>query len=80
MTHALLLANLSLAGYAVSYVVGCVVFPFTACHRCTGSGKRRSPGGRAFGLCGRCAGSGRRVRTGRRMWTWITGEYRNSNR
>ena len=45
MTHALILASPFLAGYALLQIVGCVVFPFTACHRCTGSGKQRSPGG-----------------------------------
>ncbi len=49
------------------YALGCWLWPFGACRRCKGSGKRRSPFGRAFGLCRRCHGDGRRLRTGRRV-------------
>jgi hypothetical protein len=49
------------------YVAGCWLWPFGACRRCKGSGKRRSPFGRAFGLCRRCDGTGRTLRTGRRI-------------
>lgn len=50
------------------YVLACVVWPFAACRRCDGTGKRRSPSGRAWRPCGRCGGAGRRVRLGRRVW------------
>lgn len=50
------------------YVMACVVWPFTACRRCEGTGKHRSPSGRAWRECRRCEGSGRRVRVGRRVW------------
>ena len=80
MTHALIPASLLAIGYAVLQIVGCVVFPFTACRRCAGSSKRRSPSGRAFRLCGKCGGSGRQVRLGRRLWTRITHEYHHGNR
>ena len=46
--------------------LGCWLWPFGACRRCNGTGKRRSPFGRAFGLCRRCDGDGRRLRIGRR--------------
>ena len=49
------------------YLIGCWVWPFGACRKCHGSGKRRSPFGRAFGLCRRCGGDGRRLRVGRRV-------------
>ncbi|WP_030442922.1 hypothetical protein [Actinoplanes subtropicus] len=49
------------------YGVGCWIWPFGACRKCKGSGKRRSPFGRAFGLCRRCGGDGRRLRIGRRI-------------
>ncbi|WP_084598996.1 hypothetical protein [Actinoplanes subtropicus] len=49
------------------YGVGCWIWPFGACRRCKGSGKRRSPFGRAFGMCRRCGGDGRRLRVGRRI-------------
>ena len=54
------------------YGLGCWVWPFGACRRCKGSGKRRSPFGRAFGLCRRCGGDRRRVRIGR----WIINSVR----
>ena len=41
------LASLALAGYAALYLLACAVFPFGACRRCKGTGKRRSPFGRA---------------------------------
>lgn len=51
----------------VCYGLGCWLWPFGACRKCQGSGKRRSPFGRAFGICRRCHGDGRRLRTGRRI-------------
>lgn len=52
----------------VGYVLACAMWPFTACGRCSGTGKRRSPSGKAWRRCGRCDGSGRRVRMGRVAW------------
>lgn len=52
----------------VGYAVTCWLWPYTACGRCGGSGKARSPSGKAFRDCRRCRGSGRRVRLGRRLW------------
>ena len=49
------------------YGFGCWLWPFGACTRCRGSGKRRSPFGRAFGDCRRCDGSGKSLRIGRRI-------------
>ena len=51
----------------LGYLLGCWLWPFGACRKCHGSGKRRSPFGRAFGLCRRCGGDGRRLRVGRRI-------------
>lgn len=56
-----------LAIVAVCYGIGCWIWPFGNCRKCDGSGKRRSPFGRAFGLCRRCHGDGRRLRIGRRL-------------
>lgn len=50
------------------YITACAAWPFSACGRCSGTGKRRSPSGRAWRPCGRCGGAGRRVRLGRRLW------------
>ncbi len=49
--------------------VACAVWPYTACGRCKGAGKRRSPSGKAWRACGRCGGTGQRIRVGRRVWT-----------
>lgn len=56
-----------LAGYAIA----CKVWPFASCRRCTGTGKRRSPTGKAFRSCRRCKGTGKRLRTGRRVFNWL---------
>ncbi len=49
------------------YAFACWIWPFKACPRCSGSGKKRSPSGRAFRLCRRCEGTGRRLRAGERV-------------
>jgi hypothetical protein len=51
----------------VGYFLGCWLWPFGACRRCKGTGKRRSPFGRAFRLCHRCDGTGRTLRIGRHI-------------
>jgi hypothetical protein len=58
---------LALVLVTFGYALGCWIWPFGACRRCKGTGKRRSPFGRAFGLCRRCGGDGRRLRIGRRI-------------
>jgi hypothetical protein len=58
---------LALVIATLCYGVGCWFWPFGNCRKCHGSGKRRSPFGRAFGLCRRCHGDGRRLRIGRRI-------------
>lgn len=54
--------------WAAGYAVACTLWPFAACRKCKGSGRRRSPSGRAYGRCRRCKGGGERVRTGRRVF------------
>ncbi|MEV7621881.1 hypothetical protein [Actinoplanes sp. NPDC089786] len=61
------LLALALLLITLGYALGCWLWPFGVCRRCKGSGKRRSPFGRAFGLCRRCGGDGRRLRVGRRI-------------
>lgn len=56
---------------ACGYVAACVIWPFSACGRCDGSGKRRSPSGKAWRSCRRCRGSGARLRVGRRWWNHV---------
>lgn len=57
--------------WALGYAIACAVWPFVTCPRCAGSGRKRSPSGRAFRDCRRCSGSGRRLRTGRRVFVWL---------
>ena len=64
MDTLIVVALLLVAGY----IGACVIWPFTACRGCSGSGRRRSPSGKAWRSCGRCSGSGRRVRIGRQLW------------
>lgn len=54
-------------GVVAVYVAACAFWPFAACRRCSGTGKRRSPSGKAWRPCGRCTGTGRQVRVGRRV-------------
>lgn len=56
-----------LAGYAAA----CWIWPFTACRKCDGAGKHRSPSGKAWRKCRRCAGSGTRIRLGRKLFNWL---------
>jgi hypothetical protein len=49
------------------YAVACALWPFTACDRCDGSGRRRSPSGRNYGRCRKCKGRGEQLRLGRRV-------------
>jgi hypothetical protein len=53
------------------YVLACAFWPFAACRRCEGAGKRRSPSGRAWRYCRHCHGTGARLRTGRRAWNYF---------
>ncbi len=52
------------------YVVACAVWPLRSCERCSGTGKRRSPSGKAWRRCGRCGGDGTSIRAGRKASEW----------
>lgn len=65
---------LALALVTLCYITACAVWPFAACRRCGGTGKHRSPSGRAWRHCHRCHGTGARLRVGRRAWN----RYRRS--
>ena len=75
MTWAVL-ASVAFAGYALA----CWIWPFANCVVCSGSGKRRSPTGRAWRACGRCQGSGSRLRTGRAVWNVLSGVRQRGSR
>ncbi len=62
----LLLAALVLV-LVVGYLLGCRIWPYTNCPRCSGSGKSGSPTRKSFRNCPRCKGTGRRRRIGRRV-------------
>lgn len=59
-----------LAVYAGGYTVAQIVWPFANCRRCEGSGRHRSPSGKAWRNCRKCQGNGRRLRLGRKIWNW----------
>ncbi|RAY16594.1 hypothetical protein DPM19_05730 [Actinomadura craniellae] len=65
----------ALAALAV-YLISCRIWPFTACTKCEGAGRFRSPNGRAWRYCTRCNGKGARLRTGRRILNHLTGTRR----
>jgi hypothetical protein len=58
--------------WLTGYVLACWIWPFTAHGRCNGTGKFRSPSGRAWRPCRGCGGTGRKVRAGRKLWTGTT--------
>lgn len=62
------------------YIAACAVWPFTACRKCGGAGRHRSPSGRAWRYCHRCHGNGARLRTGRRIWNYLRSTYNDSRR
>jgi DnaJ-class molecular chaperone len=62
---------LALIIITLGYAAACWLWPFSACRRCDGAGKHRSPSGRAFRYCHRCKGTGARLRFGRRIWNFV---------
>lgn len=54
------------------YAIGCWIWPFRACRRCNGTGKKRSPSGRAFRACRSCRGTGAKLRAGRWIYNHLT--------
>lgn len=61
------------AAWLVCYTVACAIWPFTACRKCSGAGRFRSPSGWAWRACRKCKGSGVRVRGGVRLADWARG-------
>ncbi len=64
----------------LGYAVACWIWPFKACPRCHGTGKRLSPSKRAFRLCRRCDGTGRRLRAGRWIYNQLSRVRRDGSR
>lgn len=73
-------AILTLTVITVGYLLTCVAWPFGACRRCHGTGRRRSPLIRAYRICRRCDGTGLRLRIGRHLWNHLSRRYRNGTR
>lgn len=64
----------------LGYITVCVIWPFGPCRSCRGTGKLRSPTGRAWRYCRRCRGTGARLRTGRRLSNHLTRLHRDTTR
>jgi hypothetical protein len=71
---------LALILITLGYVAACAYWPFTACRKCDGAGRHRSPSGRAWRYCRRCNGTGARLRTGRRIWNHLRSTWKESGR
>jgi hypothetical protein len=69
---------LALILVTLCYAFACWVWPFKACRKCDGTGKKRSPSGRAFRLCRRCDGTGRRLRGGRWIYNRLSSVRRDA--
>jgi hypothetical protein len=72
-------AAVALLGWAALYTLGCWIWPFKRCRRCEGSGKRRSPSGRAWRTCPHCRGGGGRLRAGRHLWNYFSRTRRDAS-
>lgn len=66
----LLLAAAGLIWFA-GYLLACRFWPFKACRKCNGTGKIRSPSGRAWRKCRRCKGTQARLRWGRHVLDYV---------
>ncbi len=57
--------------WVAGYAVACWLWPFTACPKCGGTGKWKSPSGKNWAPCRRCKGKAARIRTGRKIFNWL---------
>jgi hypothetical protein len=71
---------LALIIVTVGYAVACAAWPFRLCRRCGGTGRHRSPSGRAWRYCHHCHGTGARLRLGRRAWNYARRLHRDGTR
>jgi hypothetical protein len=62
---------LVLLGCGAAWVIGLLLWPYSPCNRCEGSGRNAGSNSRRWGPCSRCKGSGRRLRAGARLARWI---------
>jgi hypothetical protein len=71
---------LPLLAVTFCYIAACAIWPFAACRKCSGAGRRRSPSGRAWRYCHRCDGTGARLRVGRRVWNYLRHLHKEGHR
>ena len=64
----------------LGYLLQCWLYPFVSCRRCGGTGRHRSPIGRAFRLCRHCDGDGRRLRPGRHVINYLRALHERGTR
>lgn len=75
-----LLLGLAAITVAGGYAVAAWIWPFTACRKCHGDGKLRSPSGRNWRRCKRCGGTGRRLRLGRVVLNHLSASAEKASR
>jgi hypothetical protein len=82
VTTLVLLATLTIVGYAALYAIGCVIFPFGRCRRprCESGRIHSRLSRKVFRGCPRCEGTGKRVRVGRRVYEYLRSEHKAGNR
>lgn len=61
-TAALILAPI------IVYLISVLLWPYTRCGRCSGSGKNAGSNRNRWGNCSRCGGSGKKERLGVRLF------------
>jgi hypothetical protein len=67
-------------GWLTGYALACWLWPFKSCRACDGTGRRRSPSGRAYARCRRCQRTGDRLRAGRWLWNYLHHARSKANR
>jgi hypothetical protein len=67
-------------GWLTGYALACWLWPFRSCRACAGTGRRRSPSGRAYARCRRCQHTGDRLRFGRWLWNYLHHAHSKANR
>lgn len=60
-------------GAIAVYLAACRYWPYTACGKCDGKGRFRSPSGKSWRPCPRCKGSSRKERLGVRVLRVLSG-------
>ncbi len=67
---------LVLIGCGAAWAAGLLLWPYSRCTRCGGSGKNSGSTGRRWGDCRKCRGTGKRQRPGSRLVRRAAGRKR----